>query len=166
MITTFLFKDDFRGFRSVNPISRASVAVAHVDDVLGRLVVFTPAIMSQAVPRSPLYVHSLTHRYHLVCYLLTTITRSAIFLIHVALEAPLVVQTFLAPTSLPFMQMTNTTVVLLKVRVAMFGFGLSVIHTSVFSCTPPPSLPRVSPRCLCFLSQVCPRCDCDSGARC
>ena len=39
------------------------------------------------------------------------------FLIHVALEAPLVVQTFFSPTSLPFMQMTNTTVVLLKVRV-------------------------------------------------
>ena len=40
------------------------------------------------------------------------------FLIHVALEAPLVVQTFLSPVSLPFMQMTNTTVVLLKVRLS------------------------------------------------
>ncbi|KAF8556021.1 hypothetical protein OG21DRAFT_752320 [Imleria badia] len=54
--------------------------------------------MSQAVPRSPL---------------------SAVFLIHVALEAPLVVQTFLSPTSLPFMQMTNTTVVLLKLYAAV-----------------------------------------------
>ncbi|KAN0084387.1 hypothetical protein V8E55_007891 [Tylopilus felleus] len=54
--------------------------------------------MSQAVPRSPL---------------------SAVFLIHVALEAPLVVQTFLSPTSLPFMQMTNTTIVLLKLYAAI-----------------------------------------------
>lgn len=38
------------------------------------------------------------------------------FLIHIALEAPLVVQTFFTPASLPFIQMTNTTVVLLKVR--------------------------------------------------
>lgn len=38
------------------------------------------------------------------------------FLVHVALEAPLVVQTFFSLASVPFMQMTNTTVVLLKVR--------------------------------------------------
>ncbi|KAG9313557.1 hypothetical protein JVU11DRAFT_5884 [Chiua virens] len=49
--------------------------------------------MSQGVPRSPL---------------------SAVFLVHIALEAPLVVQTFFSPTSLPFIQMTNTTIVLLK----------------------------------------------------
>ncbi|KIK95576.1 hypothetical protein PAXRUDRAFT_826878 [Paxillus rubicundulus Ve08.2h10] len=54
--------------------------------------------MSQPVPRSPL---------------------SAVFLLHVALEAPIVVQTFLSPTSLPFMQMTNTTLVLLKLYAAI-----------------------------------------------
>ncbi|KAG8216744.1 hypothetical protein J3R82DRAFT_6958, partial [Butyriboletus roseoflavus] len=46
-------------------------------------------------------------------------SRSAVFLVHIALEAPLVVQTFLAPTSLPFIQMTNTTVVLLKLYAAI-----------------------------------------------
>ena len=49
------------------------------------------------------------------------------FLIHVALEAPLVVQTFFSPTSLPFMQMTNTTVVLLKVRVYL-GVSATALH--------------------------------------
>ncbi|KAI9567534.1 hypothetical protein HD554DRAFT_971858 [Boletus coccyginus] len=43
---------------------------------------------------------------------------SVVFLVHVALEAPLVMQTFLSPTSLPFMQMTNTTVVMLKLYAA------------------------------------------------
>ncbi|KAH0835903.1 hypothetical protein J3R83DRAFT_9798, partial [Lanmaoa asiatica] len=47
--------------------------------------------------------------------------RSAVFLIHVALEAPLVVQTFFSPMSLPFMQMTNTTVVLLKLYAAIIA---------------------------------------------
>ncbi|KAF8426857.1 hypothetical protein L210DRAFT_3420441, partial [Boletus edulis BED1] len=48
-------------------------------------------------------------------------SRSAAFLIHVALEAPLVVQTFLSPTSLPFIQMTNTTLVLLKLYASIIA---------------------------------------------
>ena len=86
--------------------------------------------------------------------------RSAVFLIHVALEAPLVVQTFLSPTSLPFMQMTNTTIVLLKVRAVSTLLSLVLPMTRVrvprLSCTPPSSPQPASPLCSCFLSQVRP----------
>ncbi|KIJ59393.1 hypothetical protein HYDPIDRAFT_33257 [Hydnomerulius pinastri MD-312] len=54
--------------------------------------------MAQQVPRSPL---------------------SAVFLLHVALEAPIAVQTFFSPMSLPFLQMTNTTLVMLKLYAAL-----------------------------------------------
>ncbi|KAG1745232.1 hypothetical protein EDB19DRAFT_477672 [Suillus lakei] len=40
---------------------------------------------------------------------------SAVFLLHIALEAPLALQAFWSPQSLPFLQMNNTTVVMLKV---------------------------------------------------
>ncbi|KAG1776350.1 6-phosphofructo-2-kinase-domain-containing protein [Suillus placidus] len=39
---------------------------------------------------------------------------SAVFLLHIALEAPLALQAFWSPQSLPFLQMNNTTVVMLK----------------------------------------------------
>ncbi|KAF5330051.1 hypothetical protein D9611_010413 [Ephemerocybe angulata] len=39
---------------------------------------------------------------------------SAIFLLHIALEIPVVVQGLFSPTSLPFLELNNTAVVLLK----------------------------------------------------
>ncbi|KAG1736076.1 uncharacterized protein EDB91DRAFT_1142627 [Suillus paluster] len=44
---------------------------------------------------------------------------SAVFLLHIALEAPLALQAFWSPQSLPFMQMNNTTVVMLKLYTAL-----------------------------------------------
>ncbi|THH28967.1 hypothetical protein EUX98_g5230 [Antrodiella citrinella] len=44
---------------------------------------------------------------------------SAIFLLHVALEIPVAVQGLLAPTALPFLQMTNTTLVIMKLYSAL-----------------------------------------------
>ena len=41
---------------------------------------------------------------------------SVVFLLHIALEAPIAVMGLLSPLSLPFIQLTNTTLVLLKVR--------------------------------------------------
>ena len=40
---------------------------------------------------------------------------SAVFLLHILLEAPLVIQGFWYPQSLPFLGMNNTTLVLAKV---------------------------------------------------
>lgn len=42
-------------------------------------------------------------------------TSSAVFLLHALLEAPLIVQGFWFPQSLPFLGMNNTTLVLVKV---------------------------------------------------
>jgi hypothetical protein len=39
-----------------------------------------------------------------------------VFLLHVLLEAPLIVQGFWYPQSLPFLGMSNTTLVVVKVR--------------------------------------------------
>ncbi|KAI0261659.1 hypothetical protein BC834DRAFT_895320 [Gloeopeniophorella convolvens] len=39
---------------------------------------------------------------------------SAVFLLHIALEVPLGIQGIWAPTSLPFLQLNNTTLVILK----------------------------------------------------
>lgn len=44
------------------------------------------------------------------------IGRSVVFLLHIALEAPIAIMGLLSPLSLPFIQLTNTTLVLLKVR--------------------------------------------------
>ncbi|KAI6168565.1 hypothetical protein EDD17DRAFT_628836 [Pisolithus thermaeus] len=43
---------------------------------------------------------------------------SVVFLLHIALEAPLAISAFWSPASLPFLQMTNTTLVLLKLYTA------------------------------------------------
>lgn len=43
---------------------------------------------------------------------------SVVFLLHIALEAPLAISAFWSPVSLPFLQMTNTTLVLLKLYTA------------------------------------------------
>ncbi|KAG2049995.1 hypothetical protein BDR06DRAFT_940842 [Suillus hirtellus] len=44
---------------------------------------------------------------------------SAVFLLHIALEAPLALQAFWSPQSLPFLQMNNTTIVMLKLYSAL-----------------------------------------------
>jgi hypothetical protein len=41
---------------------------------------------------------------------------SSVFLLHIAMEAPLAMQGIWAPHTLPFLQLNNTTVVVLKVR--------------------------------------------------
>ncbi|KIM60644.1 hypothetical protein SCLCIDRAFT_939269 [Scleroderma citrinum Foug A] len=46
---------------------------------------------------------------------------SLVFLLHIALEAPLAISTFFSPLSLPFLQMTNTTLVLLKLYSAFIA---------------------------------------------
>ncbi|KAG6333215.1 hypothetical protein ID866_5870 [Astraeus odoratus] len=46
---------------------------------------------------------------------------SVVFLLHIALEAPIVFSTFWSPLALPFLQMTNTTLVLLKLYSAFLA---------------------------------------------
>ena len=41
---------------------------------------------------------------------------SSVFLLHIAMEAPVAIQGIWAPHTLPFLQLNNTTVVVLKVR--------------------------------------------------
>lgn len=43
-------------------------------------------------------------------------SRSVVFLLHIALEIPLAIQGVWSPTSLPFVQLNNTTLVVLKVH--------------------------------------------------
>lgn len=42
--------------------------------------------------------------------------RSLVFLAHIALEAPVIIQAFWSPATLPFLGMNNTSLVLIKVR--------------------------------------------------
>ncbi|KAH7910262.1 hypothetical protein BJ138DRAFT_130218 [Hygrophoropsis aurantiaca] len=44
---------------------------------------------------------------------------SVVFLLHIALEAPLALQAFWSPHSLPFLQMNNTTLIMLKLYAAL-----------------------------------------------
>jgi len=44
---------------------------------------------------------------------------SVVFLLHVALEMPLAIQGVMSPTSLPFLQLNNTTLVILKLYSAL-----------------------------------------------
>ncbi|KAF8979706.1 hypothetical protein BDQ17DRAFT_1292053 [Cyathus striatus] len=44
---------------------------------------------------------------------------SAIFLLHIALEIPIAIQGVWSPTSLPFLQLNNTTLVVLKLYAAL-----------------------------------------------
>jgi len=50
--------------------------------------------------------------------------RSAIFLIHIALEIPVAIQGVWAPSSLPFLQLNNTALVVLKVSRILRGHFL------------------------------------------
>ncbi|KAL4071429.1 hypothetical protein V8B97DRAFT_469210 [Scleroderma yunnanense] len=63
---------------------------------------------------------------------------SIVFLLHVALEAPLAVSTFFSPLSLPFLQMTNTTLVLLKLYSA---FITATCVTTLLAYSLPEFLP-------------------------
>ncbi|KAH8101181.1 hypothetical protein BXZ70DRAFT_1064262 [Cristinia sonorae] len=46
---------------------------------------------------------------------------SLIFLLHIALEIPVAVQGLLHPLSLPFLELTNTTLVIIKLYAALVG---------------------------------------------
>ena len=74
--------------------------------------------------------------------------RSAIFLLHIALEIPVAVQGLLSPSSLPFLQLNNTTLVILKVRCdsLLVRATLSALTRCRCSCTPHWSQARVPPR--------------------
>ncbi|KZT69959.1 hypothetical protein DAEQUDRAFT_765004 [Daedalea quercina L-15889] len=53
---------------------------------------------------------------------------SVVFLLHIALEAPIAVMGLWSPVSLPFIQLTNTTLVILKMYSAMVaGFCLAAL---------------------------------------
>lgn len=56
--------------------------------------------------------------------------RSAIFLLHIALEIPVAIQGVWNPASLPFLQLNNTTVVILKVRSQILLWFGSLIEQS------------------------------------
>jgi hypothetical protein len=45
-----------------------------------------------------------------------TYIRSAVFLLHIALEIPLAIQGIWSPAALPFLELNNTTLVMLKVH--------------------------------------------------
>ncbi|KAF9652611.1 hypothetical protein BDM02DRAFT_3109188 [Thelephora ganbajun] len=63
---------------------------------------------------------------------------SAVFLLHVLLEAPLIVQGFWYPQSLPFLGMNNTTLVLVKLLNAI---SLGTCLTSLLCYSLPEFLP-------------------------
>lgn len=46
----------------------------------------------------------------------TLFHRSAVFLLHIAVEIPIAIQGLWAPAQLPFLELNNTTLVMLKVR--------------------------------------------------
>ncbi|KAJ6487943.1 hypothetical protein C8R45DRAFT_261895 [Mycena sanguinolenta] len=54
-----------------------------------------------------------------VLILSSSFSRSVVFLLHIALEIPLAVQGVWSPTSLPFVQLNNTTIVVLKLYSAL-----------------------------------------------
>lgn len=62
----------------------------------------------------PLDRHAITCVCRIECDL--SEASSIVFLVHIAMEIPLAIQGILAPSSLPFLQLNNTTIVLLKVR--------------------------------------------------
>lgn len=46
--------------------------------------------------------------------------RAAVFLMHIALEAPIAIQGLWSPLGLPFLELNNTAVVMIKVRSPFF----------------------------------------------
>ncbi|KAJ3808573.1 hypothetical protein F5876DRAFT_78609 [Lentinula aff. lateritia] len=63
---------------------------------------------------------------------------AAVFLLHIALEMPVAVQGFFSPMSLPFIQLNNTAIVLLKLY-ASLALGMSL--TSLLAYSLPDFLP-------------------------
>ncbi|KIK54990.1 hypothetical protein GYMLUDRAFT_76748 [Collybiopsis luxurians FD-317 M1] len=63
---------------------------------------------------------------------------SVVFLLHLALEAPIAIQGLFSPMSLPFIQLNNTSLVLLKLY-ASLALGISV--TSLLAYSLPDFLP-------------------------
>lgn len=79
---------------------------------------------------------------------------SIVFLLHIALEVPIAVVGLWSPASLPFMQLTNTTLVFLKMYSALVA-GLCLSALLVF--TLPEFLPgkRALGMALCFYHVTC-----------
>ncbi|KAG7089669.1 hypothetical protein E1B28_011329 [Marasmius oreades] len=79
---------------------------------------------------------------------------STVFLLHVALEIPLAVQAIWAPASLPFRQLNNTTLVILKMYAAL---SLGMCLASVLCFSLPDILPgkRAFALGLCLYHTVC-----------
>ncbi|KAF7316241.1 hypothetical protein MIND_00142700 [Mycena indigotica] len=57
---------------------------------------------------------------------------SVVFLLHIALEVPLAIQGVFSPTSLPFVQLNNTTLVILKLYSALV-LGLCLVTFLCYS---------------------------------
>ncbi|KAI0729858.1 hypothetical protein C8Q72DRAFT_826888 [Fomitopsis betulina] len=79
---------------------------------------------------------------------------SVVFLLHLALEAPVAILGLLSPLSLPFIELTNTTLVLLKMYSALVA-GLCIAAALVFAL--PEFLPgkRALGMALCFYHVTC-----------
>ncbi|KAF9267656.1 hypothetical protein L218DRAFT_954845 [Marasmius fiardii PR-910] len=79
---------------------------------------------------------------------------SIVFLLHVVLEIPLAVQAIWAPTNLPFLQLNNTTLVVLKMYSAL---SLGMCLASVLCFSLPDTLPgkRAFALGLCLYHTVC-----------
>ncbi|PCH35200.1 hypothetical protein WOLCODRAFT_107122 [Wolfiporia cocos MD-104 SS10] len=79
---------------------------------------------------------------------------SVVFLLHIALEVPVAVQGLLSPMSLPFIQLTNTTLVFIKMYSALVA-GLCLAALLVFPL--PEFLPgkRALGMALCFYHVTC-----------
>ncbi|KAF7984678.1 hypothetical protein HWV62_12954 [Athelia sp. TMB] len=75
---------------------------------------------------------------------------SAVFLLHLALELPVAIQGLWMPSMLPFLEMNNTTLIILKVRVAN-TLSLSACLTP---CRTIPALCSTYTRNLCYLLLV------------
>ncbi|KAI0918526.1 hypothetical protein AcW1_009603 [Taiwanofungus camphoratus] len=79
---------------------------------------------------------------------------SVIFLLHIALDVPLAVQGLWSPMNLPFLQLTNTTLVLIKMYAALLA-GTCI--TSLLCYGLPEFLPgkRAFAIALCFYHVTC-----------
>ncbi|KAJ7598734.1 hypothetical protein C8J56DRAFT_914833 [Mycena floridula] len=79
---------------------------------------------------------------------------SVIFLLHLALEAPVAIQGVFTPTALPFLQLNNTTLVILKLYSALV-FATCIISLLCYSL--PEFLPgkRALAIGLCIYHSIC-----------
>ena len=120
------------------PLERWTVSSNHVS-----LVSFDSANSETLMSvQSPLCVSTLSLLSNLTEGDLTW--RSAIFLMHVALEIPIAVQGVYTPSNLPFLQLNNTAVVILKVGCNLPEYVLDRRNNlcCLFSYTKSSSMPR------------------------